>query len=55
MNILALNAGSATLKYKLFGMPAEEVLAEGALDHPGGEGIVAGGAGGHRKVPGTGH
>ncbi len=40
MNILALNAGSATLKYKLFGMPAEDVLAEGSLDHPGGDGIV---------------
>ena len=40
MNILALNAGSATLKYKLFGMPAEDVLAEGSVDHPGGDGIV---------------
>lgn len=40
MNILTLNAGSATLKYKLFGMPAEEVLAEGSVDHPGGDGIV---------------
>lgn len=40
MNILALNAGSSTLKYRLFGMPAENVLADGALDHPGGEGIV---------------
>ena len=34
MNILALNAGSATLKYKLFAMPAEEVLAEGASGSP---------------------
>ncbi len=40
MNILALNAGSATLKYKLFALPAEAVLAEGSLDHPGGGGIV---------------
>ena len=40
MNVLTLNAGSATLKYKMFRMPAGEVLAEGALDHPGGEGIV---------------
>lgn len=40
MNILTLNAGSATLKYKLFAMPAEDVLAEGSLDHPGGDGIV---------------
>lgn len=40
LNILALNAGSATLKYKLLAMPAEEVLADGSLDHPGGDGIV---------------
>jgi len=40
MNILALNAGSSTLKYKFFGMPEETVLAGGSLDHPGGEGIV---------------
>ncbi len=40
MNILTLNAGSATLKYKLFALPAEDVLAEGSLDHPGGEGII---------------
>jgi acetate kinase len=40
VNILTLNAGSATLKYKLFAMPAEDVLAEGSVDHPGGEGIV---------------
>jgi acetate kinase len=40
LNILALNAGSATLKYKLFAMPAEEVLADGSVDHPGGDGIV---------------
>ncbi len=40
MNILTLNAGSATLKYKLFTMPAEDVLTEGSLDHPGGDGIV---------------
>lgn len=40
LNILALNAGSATLKYKLFAMPAEEALADGSLDHPGGDGIV---------------
>ena len=32
MNILVLNAGSATLKYKLFRMPGEDVLAEGAKD-----------------------
>lgn len=32
MNILVLNAGSSSLKYKLFQMPAEAVLAEGASD-----------------------
>jgi acetate kinase len=47
MNILALNAGSATLKYKLFQMPhnggggGETVLAEGTEDHGQGDGIVA--------------
>lgn len=40
MNILTLNAGSATLKYKLFALPDEAVLAEGSLDHPGGDGIM---------------
>jgi acetate kinase len=68
MNILALNAGSATLKYKLFAMPAEDVLAEGSLDHPGGDGIVQAaqkavdqcrskgiGAVGHRMVHGGSH
>jgi len=40
MNILVLNAGSATLKYKLFAIPGEEILASGSVDHPGGEGIV---------------
>ncbi len=32
MNILVLNVGSSSLKYKLFAMPAETVLAEGASD-----------------------
>ena len=40
MNILTLNGGSATLKYKLFTMPTEQVLAKGVLDHPGGDGIA---------------
>ncbi|MGO8671404.1 MAG: acetate/propionate family kinase [Capsulimonadaceae bacterium] len=45
MNILALNAGSSTLKYKLFRMdansePAEQVLTEGTLDHETGGRIV---------------
>lgn len=32
---LAINAGSSTLKFKLFQMPAEEVIAEGAIDRIG--------------------
>ncbi len=32
MNILVLNAGSSSLKYKLFQMPGETVLTEGASD-----------------------
>lgn len=40
MNILSLNAGSSTLKYKLFSMPGEAVLGEGGLDHSGGDGIA---------------
>ncbi len=35
MHILALNAGSSDLKYKLFGMPDEEVLAEGIVENSG--------------------
>lgn len=37
MNILTLNAGSATLKYKLFHLADESVLAEG-VEEPGGGG-----------------
>ncbi len=47
MNILALNAGSATLKYKLLAMPsvgapgeAEAVLAEGTAEHSGQDSLV---------------
>lgn len=47
MNILTLNAGSATLKYKLFALLApnaseqtETVLAEGAADHADGDGGI---------------
>ncbi|WP_125583838.1 acetate/propionate family kinase [Levilactobacillus cerevisiae] len=32
---LAINAGSSTLKFKLFEMPAESVIAEGAIDRIG--------------------
>ncbi len=38
MNILTLNAGSATLKYKLF--RDEVILADGTAEHDGGGGIV---------------
>ena len=48
MNILTLNAGSATLKYKLFALPSdnafnqtETVLAEGAADQAAGGMIAA--------------
>ncbi|ERL63987.1 acetate/propionate family kinase [Schleiferilactobacillus shenzhenensis] len=35
MKILAVNTGSSTLKWKLYDMPAEHVLAEGMLDRMG--------------------
>ena len=35
MHILVCNAGSTSLKYKLFLMPGEEVLAEGKMDRVG--------------------
>jgi len=35
MNILVLNCGGATLKYKLLKMPEEQVLAQGLLDRLG--------------------
>jgi len=48
MNILALNAGSSTLKFKLFDMPpartddqVETVLAEGVEEHSGGDIVSA--------------
>jgi acetate kinase len=37
MNILVLNCGGATLKYKLFDMPAETVRAQGLADRLGTE------------------
>jgi acetate kinase len=38
MNILTLNAGSSSLKYKLFAMDAAEtILTEGNVDHSGGD------------------
>ncbi len=48
MNILTLNAGSSTLKYKLFALSehdaadsAENVLTEGTVEHSEGEGLIA--------------
>ncbi|HIE52489.1 MAG TPA: acetate kinase [Armatimonadetes bacterium] len=38
--ILVLNCGGATLKYKLFAMPAERVLAQGHIDRLGTERAV---------------
>ncbi|KRL03984.1 acetate/propionate family kinase [Liquorilactobacillus oeni] len=35
MKILAINAGSSTLKWKLFQMPAEEVVASGQIERIG--------------------
>ena len=40
MNILCLNAGSSSLKYKLFAMPDETVLADGNSDHDGGSSLL---------------
>ena len=40
MNILSLNAGSATLKLKLFSMPEEKCLLAGGIDHSGSESIA---------------
>jgi acetate kinase len=37
MNILVVNCGGATLKWKLFEMPRERVLADGHIDRVGGE------------------
>lgn len=35
MKVLVCNAGSTSLKFKLFNMPAEEVLAEGKVERVG--------------------
>ena len=32
---IAVNAGSSTLKFKLFDMPSEEVVAEGTIERIG--------------------
>jgi acetate kinase len=32
--VLSINAGSSSLKWKLFEMPSERQLAEGATDNP---------------------
>lgn len=40
MNILALNPGSSSLKYRLFVLPEETVVAEGNIEHTGGGATV---------------
>lgn len=35
MRVLVCNAGSTSLKFKLFNMPEEEVLAEGKVERVG--------------------
>ena len=35
MRVLVCNAGSTSLKFKLFNMPAEEVLADGKVERVG--------------------
>lgn len=35
MKVLVLNAGSSTLKYGLYAMPAEQALAQGTIEHDG--------------------
>lgn len=37
MKILVINAGSSSIKYQLFEMPAEKVLAKGLLEKIGEE------------------
>jgi acetate kinase len=39
MNILILNSGSSTLKFKLFSMPSENMIAEGILKNYSGKAI----------------
>ena len=40
MKILVANLGSTSFKYKLFAMPAGQVLAKGGMDRIGGQGSV---------------
>ena len=35
MNLLVINSGSSSIKYKLFSMPAEHLVAKGAIEHIG--------------------
>ncbi|MCD6357234.1 MAG: hypothetical protein J7L75_01500, partial [Thermoproteales archaeon] len=37
MKILCVNSGSSTIKYKLFEMPSEELLASGIVERIGEE------------------
>jgi acetate kinase len=38
MNILVINAGSSSIKYKLFSMPAKKFLTRGTIEHIGEQG-----------------
>ncbi len=55
MNTLVLNSGSSSLKYKLFDMPMEHLIAAGMIERIG-EGLgrarlIGNGPGGRREVP----
>lgn len=56
MNILVLNSGSSSLKYKLFDMPSERLLAAGMVERIGeGQGrarLMESGPAGQRETPG---
>ena len=38
MNILVINCGSSSIKYKFYDMPAERLIAKGSLDNIGEKG-----------------
>lgn len=38
MKVLSVNAGSSSLKFKMFEMPEEKVLIAGTVERIGGEG-----------------
>lgn len=56
MNTLVLNSGSSSLKYKLFDMPAERLIAAGMVERigegPGRARLITNGPDGRREMPG---